>query len=115
MIDNGLKEDIQLESMNKLLESYEDEENNAQQYRDFIDSLDHDSLYNLDNAMDALEINSERINTLEEVKTELMDQENCDHDWYKEEVTIILNVLSAFIILVKKIDLLVGTLQGNIS
>ena len=31
--------------------------------------------------MDALEINSERINTLEEVKTELMDRGNCDHDW----------------------------------
>lgn len=44
-------------------------------------SLDDESLYNLDNAMDALEINSERINTLKDVKTELMDQENCDHDW----------------------------------
>ena len=76
-----LKEDRQPELMIKLLESYEEEENNAQQYGDFIDSLDDESLYNLDNAMDALEINSERINTLEEVKTELMDQGNCDHDW----------------------------------
>ena len=56
MIDNVLKEDKQPESMNKLLESYVDEENNAQQYRDFIDSLDDESLYNLDNAMDALEL-----------------------------------------------------------
>jgi len=56
MIDNVLKEERQLEFVNKLLESYEDEDNNAQQYRDLIDSLDDDSLYNLDNAMDASEI-----------------------------------------------------------
>ena len=56
MINNVLKENRQPESMIKLLESYEDEENNAQQYRDFIDSLDDESLYNLDNAMDALEL-----------------------------------------------------------
>ena len=58
----------------KLLESYEDEENNAQQYKDFIDTLDDAGLYDLDNAMDALEINTERINISREVKTELMDQ-----------------------------------------
>ena len=58
----------------KLLESYEDEENNAQQYKDFIDTLDDAGLYDLDNAMDALEINNERINISREVKTELMDQ-----------------------------------------
>src|SRR6185312_2197223 len=33
MIDNVLKEDKQSESMNEPLESYVDEENNAQQYR----------------------------------------------------------------------------------
>ena len=58
----------------KLLESYEDEENNVQQYKDFIDTLDDAGLYDLDNAMDALEINTERINISREVKTELMDQ-----------------------------------------
>ena len=58
----------------KLLESYEDEENNAQQYKDFIDTLDDAGLYDLDNAMDALEINTERIYISREVKTELMDQ-----------------------------------------
>ena len=31
--------------------------------------------------MEALEINSEKINTLGDVKTELMDQGNCDYDW----------------------------------
>jgi len=81
MIDNVLKEERQLEFVNKLLERYEDEDNNAQQYRDLIDSLDDDSLYNLDNAMDASEIKSDRISTLGDVKTELMDQGNCDHDW----------------------------------
>jgi len=34
MIDNVLKEERQLEFVNKLLERYEDEDNNAQQYRD---------------------------------------------------------------------------------
>ena len=58
----------------KLLESYEDEENNAQQYKDFIDTLVDAGLYDLDNAMDALEINTVRINISREVKTELMDQ-----------------------------------------
>ena len=81
IIDNVLNEERQLEFVNKLLESNEGEDNNAQQHKDFIDSLDDDSLYNLDNAMDALEINSKRINTLGDVKTELMDQGNCDHDW----------------------------------
>jgi hypothetical protein len=32
MIDNVLNEERQLEFVNKLLESYEDEDNNAQQY-----------------------------------------------------------------------------------
>ena len=38
VIDNVLKEDRQPELMIEPLESYEDEENNGQQYRDFIDS-----------------------------------------------------------------------------
>ena len=41
---------------NKFLENYEDEKNNAQEYKD-IDNLDDDYLYNLDNATDVLEIN----------------------------------------------------------
>ena len=66
-----------------LLESYEEEENNAQSYQNLIDSLDDEELRNLDNAMEGLDIISENINSLIETKIELMNQEDCEHDWIK--------------------------------
>ena len=77
-------EEEQWEINNKfLLESYEEEENNAQSYQDFIDSLDDEELLNLDNAMEGLDIISEDINSSKETKIELMNQEDCEHDWIK--------------------------------
>ena len=77
-------EEEQWEINNKfLLESYEEEENNAQSYQDFIDSLDDEELLNLDNAMEGLDIISEDINSSKETKIELMHQEDCEHDWIK--------------------------------
>ena len=77
-------EDEQWEINNKfLLESYEEEENNAQSYQDFIDSLDDEELCNLDNAMEGLDIISENIDSSIETKIELMNQEDCEHDWIK--------------------------------
>ena len=78
-------EEEQWEINNKfLLESYEEEENNAQSYQDFIDSLDVEELLNLDNAMEGLDIISEDINSSKETKIELMNKEDCKHDWIKE-------------------------------
>nr|ABA99372.1 retrotransposon protein, putative, Ty3-gypsy subclass [Oryza sativa Japonica Group] len=67
-LDKVLSEEEQWEVNEKLLlESYEEENNlieeienieeedNAEQYNDFIDSLDEEGLHNLDNAMEAME------------------------------------------------------------
>jgi hypothetical protein len=68
-----------------LLGSYvEEEENNAQSYKNFIDSLGDEELCNLDNAMEALDIITNDINNQTEAKIKLMDQESCKHDWIKE-------------------------------
>ena len=76
-------EEEQQEINNKfLLESYE-EENNAESYQDFIDSLDDEELCNLDNAMEGLGIIYENIDSSIETKIELMNQEDCEHDWIK--------------------------------
>ena len=77
-------EEEQWEINNKfLIESYEEEENNAESYQDFIDSLDDEELCNLDNAMEGLDIISENIDSSIETKIELMNQEDCEHDWIK--------------------------------
>nr|AAL79348.1 Putative synaptonemal complex protein [Oryza sativa]AAP53276.2 hypothetical protein LOC_Os10g21450 [Oryza sativa Japonica Group] len=68
-LDKVLSEEEQWEVNEKLLlESYEEENNlieeienieeedNAEQYNDFIDSLDEEGLHNLDNAMEAMEV-----------------------------------------------------------
>ena len=65
-----------------LLESYK-EENNAQSYQDFTNSLDDEELRNSDNAMEGLDIIYENINSSIETKIELMNQEDCEHDWIK--------------------------------
>lgn len=83
-IEYIISEEEQWEINNKfLLESYEEEENNAKSYQDFIDSLDDEELLNLDNAMEGLDIISEDINSSKETKIELMNQEDCEHDWIK--------------------------------
>ena len=66
-----------------LLESYKEEENNAQSYQDFIDSLDDEDLRNLDNATEGLDIIFENINSSIETKIELINQEDCEHDCIK--------------------------------
>ena len=77
-------EEEQWEINNKfLLESYEEEKNNAQSYQDFIDSLDDEELRNLDNAMKGFGIISKNINSSIETKIELMNQEDYEHDWIK--------------------------------
>ena len=63
-IEYVTNEEEQWEINNKfLLLSYEEEENNAQSYQDFIDSLDDEELHNLDDAMEVLDIISENINS----------------------------------------------------
>ena len=79
-IEYSIDKEMQWEINDMILrEGYEeeDEENNAQCYKDFIDSLGDEELCNLDNAMEGLDIISE------EAITELMDQDNCEHDWIK--------------------------------
>ena len=83
-IEYIISEEEQWEINNKfLLESYEEEENNAESYQDFIDSLDDEELCNLDNAMEGLDIISKNIDSSIETKIELMNQEDCEHDWIK--------------------------------
>ena len=48
-----------------------------------LDSLDDEELLNLDNTMEGLDIISEDINSSKETKIELMNQEDCEHDWIK--------------------------------
>jgi hypothetical protein len=58
-----------------------EEEDNAQSYIEFINSLGDEELCNLDNAMEGLDIiTNNNINSQAEVKIELMDQESCKHD-----------------------------------
>jgi hypothetical protein len=81
-LDCAINKEEQLEiSQQSLLESYiVEEENNAQSYNDFINSLGDEELCNLDNAMEGLDIIS---NNSIEAKTELIDQDRCNHDWIK--------------------------------
>jgi hypothetical protein len=67
-------------SQQSLLGSYIEEENNAKSYNDLINSLGDEELCNLDNAMEGLDIIS---NNSIEAKTELMDQESCNHGCIK--------------------------------
>jgi hypothetical protein len=70
----AINEEAQWEINKKILvQSYEEEENNAQSYQYFIDSLDDEELRNLDNTMEGLDIIYENINSSIEAKTELMD------------------------------------------
>jgi hypothetical protein len=84
-LDCVTNEEEQLEiSQQFLLESYvEEEENNVQSYNYFIDSLGHEELCNLGNAMEGLDIISNYTNSSIEAKTELTDQESCKHDGIK--------------------------------
>ena len=54
--------------------------------------------------MEGLDIISKNINSSIETKIELMNQEECEHDWIKGRGDYNKNVLSAYIILVRKID-----------
>uniref|UniRef100_K3ZC42 Retropepsins domain-containing protein n=1 Tax=Setaria italica TaxID=4555 RepID=K3ZC42_SETIT len=68
-----------------LLESYEEKEkNNAQSYKDFINSLDNDEIHNLENATDALEIKNKKTSNSKDARIKLIDQGgDCEHDWIK--------------------------------
>ena len=66
-----------------LLESNKEEVNNSQQYKEYMNSLDDVEWQNLENTMEALELKIKKTNNSEEYKSELMDQEECEHDWIK--------------------------------